>query len=91
MKVSKVVEPLYRRSFGYVADIVRVDSINAASPLLLTAVFMLNFKYLRIDDQAISRTYSRVASFSANASVSSPIALAISDPIAGVRLASRSR
>ena len=69
----------------------RIDSLNTASPLLLTVVLKLPFKYRWNDDQPMSWTYSRVTAFSANAAVSDITAFVIGDPVSGILVASSSR
>lgn len=91
LKVPKTFAPSYRRAFGYVADIMRIDSLNTASPLLLTVILKLPFKYRWNDDQPWSWTYVRVTAFSSNAAVSDITAIVIGDPITGVLVASSSR
>lgn len=91
LKVPETFAPSYRRAFGRIADIMRIDSPNTAPPLLLTVILKLPFKYRWGDDQPWSWTYARVSAFSSNAAVSDITALVIGGPVTGVLVAPSSR
>ena len=84
LKVPPCYAAANRRACGYVADRLRCDSMNAGSPLMVTAVIKLPSEYWETIEQPKSRTYARVVAFSSNASTTLPQSIAIGDPIAGV-------
>ena len=73
-----------RRVFGFVTDLLRTDSINTSSPLMVTAVIKLPFVYWSKIDQPKSWVYVRVIAYSSQAATTEPIAITVGDPITGI-------
>ena len=73
-----------RRVFDFVTDLLRIDSMNTSSPLIVTAVVKIPFVYWSTIEQPKSWTYVRVVAFSSQAATTEPIALTVGDPITGV-------
>ena len=84
LQLSPYYAATHRRVFGFVTDLLRVNSLNTSSPLMVTAVIKLPFVYWDSIEQPQSRTYARVIAFSSQAATVSPEAIEIGDPITGV-------
>ena len=83
-KLSQFYAGPNRRVYGCVVDLLRSDSMNASSPMMVTAAVRQSFAYWATIEQPKSWTYARFVAFSANASTAKPQSIAIGDPITGV-------
>ena len=91
LKLSNFYTAQHRRIFGYVADIIRIDSANTNSPLMLTVVVKLPFVYWSTVDQPTSWTYARIIAFSSDAASTVSAPVVIGDPISGIAIDANSK
>ena len=84
LELSPFYAAANRRVFGFVTDLLRIDSMNTSSPVMVTAVVKLPFVYWSTIEQPKSWVYVRVIAFSSQAATTEPIALTVGDAISGI-------
>ena len=84
LEISGFYAAQMRRDSGYVVGILRVDSVNAISPLMVTDVVKIPIVYWAAIEQPKSRNYARAISFAPNAATAVRVSIVIGGPISAV-------
>ena len=84
LKTSSFYASQSLRTFGYLADILRADSMNTSATLMVAAIVKLPFVYWATIEQPKSWTYVRVIAFSPNSANAIAGSIVVGGPITGV-------